>query len=1164
MRAGMTRGKIHDYQTLCDAFLSSDAEEHETSRCIIWARSRLHHLLTFDPLTGKALPQGLDQIAAKVLETWENGETRDPVYRIAEYAKPALDALLQNIKDDVRRIHAVMPLHQARETDSATIRFLSPKPGQNIREKIAGARQRIAAVKRIMDIDLPENRLLKAFIARLTHLLETRIATYKPQADDLGHILHGRLKRWLQSDEAESIGEWKNLTPNNTLLQNKNYHKIWNAWRMLRELDQIIEDDVKDIWQNTLKINFLVILSWLSETGSVRFLQQPVDIDYDTFNINYVHTGTRIEGYYFPVQGKEKKLVCSLKQDLIEIEIERIKKQYRNLPDRRDILTLLEKFGAVRQRNARENRGLPVETDIAAIDTFSVQPNICFKPKDAGQFQNTRLPFRLLYQTWKTEHKTIVIDCAESKAILAAPPGGRSVSFLDMFREDDNNSNSDNGIFVRKIKEFLKTDRLVYLVPDDVSEFVLTNLRKNLNFYFQIAEPLPRSIARIFAWQNTQEFRNLADTKRIKEGDKIDVVDISGGAKCLTRLECVYAAGLPEQMRGICWKRHVPKSVENGQPSIREGLAKLFAADSEEVCRLFGQSGLCAERNSLSILVGDNRWIHVPPNIKAVLAGVGRPQNRTDAAMTLIIGDLGRPETEQLAEGAMILHQWQKLVPGIPLWQDTLPPLAIQGGIVDEWGFPTRFQLVSEHGSQLITPRLGDSFDIEIKEEFTLPPNVLEMRFPLAQGSGQKKLRHAALIRHSAFPLKEPVKGTMKLRYTFGADDPYKLEFRAAAPVSAGFKKIDIVWDDQNLTQSDFQIKIIIPEFNLPKNYDDIEENLKKITDRLKYLNYIDLNNIGNYTIVQKESERNEKKSTFWEYSSSNRQKPAPLYLHNIRRHVYAVWNNGIPMHEWPDEYKGYCEPIRSSIDLAKSFVMNEEYEKYIPESLRDELLHFLCCLQDDTPDEIGERLSVIEDQRLTDFKNDIPYAIGSGGKTWQKKIISNLCDTIKEKKSYFLTDTCCQILAVALWRSESLIYSIDKEIIPDIFEYIEGVFTNNSNLLKRQGDARWDPKKVSRSAELLLALLRIHKNDDTAFSGYHAQLKLEKISQLIGNLIKNIFKSNTTGELRTRLMLKFDEDQIPAGYKKRKDLLILYWLYLCITGDSGSGKIKFNGTIEE
>jgi len=224
----------------------------EQAKRILQTRSRFYRLIgdkNFDPLSGKVLPCDLDGVLRRAAEA--DAGNYDPVYRIARYVRPAIKALLSVLKEDAHRIHTPLPLARVRETDGVTIRSLAKKPGRNVREKLASSRT-LLAVKRFMDIDLPENRLFKAFVKRLVKLLKIRRTFTDTGENDIGNTLCGQLSRWLEGEAAEAIGAWTGTPPNNTLLQDKNYRKIWKAWIMLHQLDEMAVRDM-DKLANSIK-----------------------------------------------------------------------------------------------------------------------------------------------------------------------------------------------------------------------------------------------------------------------------------------------------------------------------------------------------------------------------------------------------------------------------------------------------------------------------------------------------------------------------------------------------------------------------------------------------------------------------------------------------------------------------------------------------------------------------------------------------------------------------------------------------------------------------------------------------------------------------------------------------------------------------------------------
>ena len=88
-----------------------------------------------------------------------------------------------------------------------------------------------------------------------------------------------RVDSWLRSSEADEIGRWENLPPNNTLLSQRHYRAVWDAWGWLRSLDEDIARDwesfgrrqeLVDLWEGTSQLEVRRPPAWLSTSTSSR------------------------------------------------------------------------------------------------------------------------------------------------------------------------------------------------------------------------------------------------------------------------------------------------------------------------------------------------------------------------------------------------------------------------------------------------------------------------------------------------------------------------------------------------------------------------------------------------------------------------------------------------------------------------------------------------------------------------------------------------------------------------------------------------------------------------------------------------------------------------------------------------------------------------------
>jgi cold shock CspA family protein len=278
---------------------------------MLMLRNWLTEVLNFDPVSGHALHTGiidfLDAVAKSVQDDSPEGETKDRIYRIVSHSKESVLAIMEHTRDKILREHAMLPIHAAREVDSNSVQWLSRQPGRTLREKLSG-KPYMKAVRRRSSVDTAENRLFRAFLFRLEQILIERQNVLSAAAEETCEELLVSIQRWLRTEDAAEIGAWGNLLPNNTLLQDKRYRKVWDGWLWLQAIDEQITGDGKRVHRDILSVIYWNTLSLLNHSGRFRTVQQPVGLDYDNFSIV---PELPIRGYLFPgydakIRGKIK------------------------------------------------------------------------------------------------------------------------------------------------------------------------------------------------------------------------------------------------------------------------------------------------------------------------------------------------------------------------------------------------------------------------------------------------------------------------------------------------------------------------------------------------------------------------------------------------------------------------------------------------------------------------------------------------------------------------------------------------------------------------------------------------------------------------------------------------------------------------------------------
>jgi Domain of unknown function (DUF2357) len=426
---------------LADLYLLSrlDNPNNEQARELLEQTHWFTVNAVFDPRTGEALPQALSAFLTKVAWTPPAGTLHDRLWRITEHARLSVERLLRSLNESPRREQALLPVRAVRELDANSFIKLSNRPGRNIREKIAG-KPYLQAVRRYQSVNLPENRLLKAFVICLAELLELRQDILGEAEDDLIPRIHS----WLRGDEAQAVARWENLPPNNTLLAHRDYRRVWDSWRRLQTLDDDIARDLSH-----LDVRHKTLTRWMDfgrmyREGTHLFAEMPVLFDYENF---------------------------SIQTWLPEPSVEKAPRNFARSHDRRTV-------------------AVPVCVDLAAM-----------RPRFAITERNSQaLTDAYLWQKWRFDSETVDITLFAADAAYLHPDSV-TIASPDLFFGGDKTSDYwDRAAraFAARLSDTFKDDKLIWLVPDALNDFELEIIRRNLNARFPGAEPLPRSVAAVF------------------------------------------------------------------------------------------------------------------------------------------------------------------------------------------------------------------------------------------------------------------------------------------------------------------------------------------------------------------------------------------------------------------------------------------------------------------------------------------------------------------------------------------------------------------------------------------------------------------------------------------------------------------------------------------
>ncbi|MDR1836442.1 MAG: DUF2357 domain-containing protein [Treponema sp.] len=905
----------------------------ENARELLFLCSWFTRVAEFDPVSGDALHTDIDRLCKRINEAvFKNSESfntreglpepnednalKDHLYHICDYVYNSLPVVCERLRTTIKRDHAVLPFYAVREIDSSGIIWLLKRSGRNIREKIAD-KKAVLAVRRRQSINTLENRLVKKFMRRLLVKLEKRANILPGEHDKTCSNLLQFLHRALHSEMMEEIGPWQNSQPNNILLHDKHYHKIWRAWKSLNALDSKLSGDFEHLPETRLTAVFWTLLSTLKTIDECRIVQQPVDINYDERSIKPVITASGVSRNRgeWSVILYDKKIVFSFLENnnkhVIESSSNGLKLNDKPvlgfLKDAIIYITkiIFGKYDSINnenpiKKNDDEISGILTEAlfgkiekplvEYAVIDIYSIRPEFILQNENIK-----KMPFRLLRQEWKEKG---IIDCGESKALLLDNDEYKieTTSMKSYFLDSGIDTHetltlSTISFFVEKLfthleKELKSQTRRIslhYLVPDWIEDFELMELNRGIHFYWQNAFPLPRSIAGVTAWQSSNEFQPL------EENTLVLVVDSLENGISVTPLECIKEKQLIHETRGYRWDRYptfiLPVDNEKTLQNFEnEGYDRRSA---QIMLKLFGIDGILREAEKLSVMYG-GKWNHISKEINKVFSEITINYKTLNEKLNeLKINKFNKKiyilplqekiaiddkknivmlnYTKSLTKGGETAVLWQKeaLKKGFSFWRNHLPNLAAD--------FPTggfskqRIYLVKD---KTTIPMQMESvvWNVEnFKIRLAKGNNFFE--YPLIQGSGEKTVQYAARLK-TPVSLEYDIDCRLEMTYTYGKDMPYNLRFIPAdddnknkAPfdyLDASFERLD----EENILNT-----LKVPSFPKAYSWEELKRTniLSRCEKNLQCLNDIADVNVIDSTVERMKLERMEGKFIHWQ-----------------------------------------------------------------------------------------------------------------------------------------------------------------------------------------------------------------------------------------------------------------------------------------------------------
>lgn len=947
---------------------------------------------TFDPKTAEALPQALTTYLARVAQGDDSERLCDRLWRITEHARASVERLARVLNESPRRDHALMPVRAVRELDANSFIRLSNRPGRTIREKL-GSKPYLQAVRRYQSVDLPENRLFKAFVSRLAELLQLR----KDYLDEEEDSLLPKIHSWLLTPQAEAISRWENLPPNNTLLSHRDYRRIWDAWRWVQTLDDDVSRDCLQVDRRHETVRLWKKYAHMYRDGGHRFAEMPVLFDYERFDVRPWCPELLIQ-----------KAMPALRRSFVETD----------------------SHGPV------------------CVDLTRPQPRYASSTQPAAALRHN-----YVWQHWQNDSQCVDLELFNSDAVCLHVDTSTVASPDLFFHKVAGADHLDLAAraFARKLRDSFKHDTLLWLVPDFLTDFDVEIIRRNLNACFPGAEPLPRSIAAAFEQVDYAKINHDGFAIAVVDciGEKTCVT------KLVARHDAELGELVPET-RGFYWERCPPVVIAD-RGSVNDEAEKCghVLVDSDGHWRTATRPpkpGFIAP----SVLKSNSRigqFAFLINLTESPVAGGIRLHSLQERArniplwrdripeLSIKVMKNGRYQRFHLVSRDTTVKPIRGMSVAISVKEDfTLPagrlyyqfPL-FQGESADELGYSARLDSPSFPLKADVVCRLNLTFEYGADEPYKLTFCPLDNSFPPIRASWRRTeddaITNAPGPDYPATVSWSELRSVPKLNDEGTSDlldwtlDSILEMFRTTGEITSHWR-VDRKGGHYTFACSSENRSVFLHENNFVEGYsfedfgvgDEISFGMRE--------------RFGKYSGVR--------------IADKGFEDTPDLLIAHIRKRLYfpviQVWRDGRSIND-----------LTCPADFANSMRQNIEYlaslahDDQIPLSVQREVLFLIACMHKDMPIACVQRIQrEVESGNLRDLQA-IGFALGDMSQDWQLDVLTTLLAHLR--------DDVLHIFAYAIWRDSHFVDQFTLSELQAILTHLTTVLSQSSVVPNRLRD---------------------------------------------------------------------------------------------------------------
>lgn len=733
------------------------------------------------------------------------GFINDDILDFYNYTKPHLDNILDSAAQSIIKKSKLISVNKLKNIDPKTMTWLANKPGATFREKLAQVNKVSSTVKRY-SMNIQANQVVYSYYKRLYRNLSYKLETIKNNPDLFGNYDSKQIKAFkveLNKLDYKFKTVFKEVTPkdylkaNNTLLGNTDYRSVWNSYVKMKSTSTNI-DDVFDSYKKEL-FNALI----LRLMNSYGFIE---DISKNDFS-----------NYILYSNDEDLKIITFKNEDELAITITTYKldnglapitnsKQYLftfNVIELDD-----EPLGGISFRLSINDENIGIYTaDLLGSKKLidDIIDNLGFKreirvQKNEKQYTPEFISINSFDNTIYGKKETcpqIISDSIKHLPNDLYLSNSNIVTLLDK-------KNDDYHVLLKNVSKstILKPDLSIYDIKDTYDEFSSMKLRSTFASTINNSYPVWRSIL-------AAESINDNNAKYIIDfcGDELSVSELGyKNNKFIHKgaLEIpLYISKFTEydfydeyiSKFENKYNVNYPKSVK--LDFIKSGnLSKLFI-EHESIISLIKIDKL----DVYSISFDSDLFEEIHEKALAVISSFKEKYENSYVVLPNFLIDVNDSIlNKDLIAGARRISHYVKNK--AIAWYEVLPDLSlevIRNGMYDE------LTLVKDQECENI---IGKKFGISVQDTFVLSKGQKNYILPLNKSFvGDQNDFYVAKLEDESFPLDEDVTVRLRIEYSFGNENSYRLFFEPI--VKSSFSKIEAKWEKENFNDNVINPQII-------------------------------------------------------------------------------------------------------------------------------------------------------------------------------------------------------------------------------------------------------------------------------------------------------------------------------------------------------------------